>query len=109
MRVPRRSTAHHEAAAHVLAGEQAVELSGPECICSDVIRVEVIGRPRPPLTARLPPHEGTQAKGQLGGLLSLQRVTTLSHLFLPFPRRLLSYCPPPFFFFESLKSVVTNC
>lgn len=73
VRITQCSTAHHEAAAHVLAGEQAVELSAPERICSFVIRVELVGRHRPPLAARLSPHEGTQPKSQLGGLLSLQR------------------------------------
>lgn len=73
VRTTQYSTAHHEAAAHVLAGEQAVELSIPERICSSVIRVGLVGRPRPPLAACLSPHEGTHPKSQLGGLLSLQR------------------------------------
>lgn len=54
------STAHHEAAALVLTGEQAVELAVPECLCSAFIRVEHVKQPRPPLPARLSSHEGTQ-------------------------------------------------
>lgn len=85
VRVTYSSTVHHEAAAHVLAGEPAVELSSSECICSDVIRVELARRCGPLLTARLSPHEGTKPKSQLGGLLSLQRVTSALPLFSPFP------------------------
>lgn len=60
VRVTHCFTAHHEAAAHVFTGEQAVEHYVPECICSAVTRVELVGWwTRPPLAARLSPHEGT--------------------------------------------------